>query len=84
MTDLTQHIKWKNDFQKLEDDYDSLREYFMTNKKCRCHRDTCKHFDKVLKEVLGERIDETFQRRMNIGFNTFISIQKRDNSTEGE
>ena len=62
--------KWHEDAEKLEKDYDALRAYFNKHKKCRCHPYECKHFDKALKSVLGERTDDLMNRSLIIGLIT--------------
>ena len=34
--------RWQKDFDKLEDDFDSFRNYYNQNKKCECDIDECK------------------------------------------
>ena len=62
---------WEDRFDKLENDFDSFRDYFDRNKKCQCHIDECQHFDNALENVLGERTDNLFQLRLDIGFKRY-------------
>ena len=71
--------KWKNEYYNLENDFDIFRTYFIKNKKCDCHIDECKHFDKALIEVLGERTNKLCKSRIEIGFKTHYSATRENN-----
>jgi len=69
---------WQHEFERLENDFDSFRNYFSQNKKCSCNIDECKHFDKALVSVLGERTNNICKSRLNIGFRTYFEIIKNN------
>lgn len=60
--------KWRQDAEKLDRDYYALRAYFDKHRKCSCcYVDECKHFDRALRRVLGERADELMRRSLTFG-----------------
>jgi len=63
--------KWQKEFYKLEDDFDLFRDYFNKIKKCDCNIDECKHFDAALTKVLGKKVDDLWDSRLQIGFRTY-------------
>lgn len=74
--------KWQKNFDKLEDDFDSFRDYYNQNKKCKCDIDECKHFDKALVQVLGDRANNLCNLRLQIGFRTYsehLEAYKKNN-----
>lgn len=62
----------------MENDFDSFIDYFNKNKKCKCDIDECKHFDKALVSVLGERTNNIVQSRLDIGFKTYFEAIKNN------
>lgn len=75
------HQRWKKRFDKLEEDYDNLVKWWKKNKPCDCCSEEddifCKHFDKILKKTLGDRIDELYEDRLKIGISTFNAVMKK-------
>ena len=71
----TEHAqtKWGNEFDKLEDDLEKFREYFNKTKKCNCDIDECIHHEKAMNEVFGNRVDELWNQKLQIGINTVNS-----------
>lgn len=70
------YYNWQNEFEKLENDFDSFRDYFNQHKKCGCPIDECEHFDKALVDVLGKRTNNLCTSRFNIGLTTYYEIIK--------
>jgi len=68
------HEKWEKEFDKLEDDLDSFRNYYNKTKKCKCDIDVCKHYKRAKNEVFTKRVDEIWNSRLQIGFRTLNSI----------
>lgn len=62
--------KWQKDFTRLENDFDKFRNYFSQTKKCACDIDECRHFDKALTKVLGQKVDKLWNMRLQIGSRT--------------
>ena len=76
--------KWQKEFDKLEEGFDLFRDYFNKTKKCDCDIDECKHFDKALTKILGKKVDELWDLRLQIGFRTYKEsvepvLKKEDN-----
>ena len=68
------YYKWKNEFIKLDSEINSLREKFLQNKNCRCTSVECIHFKEMRKRIFGNRINELYNQRLNIGFEVFSEI----------
>lgn len=54
-----------------------FRDYFNKNKKCKCDIDECKHFEKALVDVIGNRTNELHKKLLNIGIKTHIETIKQ-------
>lgn len=63
--------RWQKDFDELEGDFDSFRRYFDENRRCLCDIEECSHFEKALIDVLGDRSNELFYQRLNMGMRSF-------------
>ena len=63
--------KWQRDFDKLEEDFDQFRDYFNQTRTCDCDIDECKHFDKALTKVIGEKVDNLWNTRLQMGFRMY-------------
>ncbi len=70
--------KWRLEYDRLDRDFYSLRDYFNRNKKCRCHIDECAHFDSVVEKVLGERTGSLFQSGLDISFRRYYEAMRSD------
>ena len=71
-TELMQK-KWEKEFNKLDEDLESFRNYYNNLKKCKCGIDECKHYEKTMNKVFGMRIDELWNLRLQVGFSTINS-----------
>ena len=73
--------RWKKNFDKIEEDYDYLVEWWEKNKSCPCDSEEngifCKHFDKILVKTFGKRVEESFNDRLHIGIETFNEVIKK-------
>jgi len=67
------HEKWKTQFDKLEDGLDLFLEYYNKTKKCTCHIDECAHFDDALDKVFSKKVDDLWNNRLQVGFQTMNS-----------
>jgi len=81
MVTEARHEQWKKNFDQIEKDYDDLVSWWRKNKSCNCDSEEddifCKHYRKLLHKILGKRIDESFQERLQIGFDTIQEIMKQ-------
>jgi hypothetical protein len=68
------HEKWEKEFDKLENDLDSFRDYYSKTKKCKCNIDVCKHYKNAKNKVFSKRVDELWNLRLQVGFRTLNSI----------
>ena len=67
------HEKWKKEFGRLESELDKFRDYYNRTKKCKCHIDECKHYDKAMSKVFAKRVDNLWNLRLQVGFRTLNS-----------
>ena len=62
---------WKAEHDMLEIDFDHLTEWWVKNKPCSCNSDAdgifCKHYDRILKITLGNKADQLWEDRLQIG-----------------
>jgi len=72
-TELMQN-KWEKEFDKLEEDLESFRDYYNHVKKCKCDIDECKHFEIALNNNFKNRIEELWNLRLQVGFRTVNSV----------
>lgn len=63
--------KWMQQANELEEDFDKFRGYFAEYKKCTCHIDDCKHFDKALSKVLGNRASKICRAKFDISLRAY-------------
>lgn len=64
--------KWQKEFEAVEEGFDKFREFFDKNRSCKCESvDECKHFDKALTKVLGKKVDDLWDLRLQIGSRTY-------------
>ena len=66
--------KWKQDVEKLEEDHDAFWAYFNKHKKCKCDVGECRHFDRALSRVLGDRIDKIAEEGLNISIERYQGV----------
>ena len=68
--------KWQRDAKKLLDDCDAFWDYFHKHRKCSCEEGECKHFERALWRVLGERAEEIDRAGVNISIITYSKFLK--------
>jgi|APSaa5957512535_1039671.scaffolds.fasta_scaffold139595_1 hypothetical protein len=68
--------KWDEKFDKLDTAFDSFREYFDKNRKCKCKDvDDCRHFDRAMK-IFDEKLDELDDLNLKIFGKVYEEIIK--------
>ena len=63
--------RWMEEGRELSGQIDRFVEYFHKHRKCACAVGECRHLNRALRKVLGDRIFEHFGARMDIGIRIY-------------
>lgn len=85
MTDTdSMYKKWEFETDKLEEEIESFRAYFVTVKNCRCEIAKCRHYKKARHKIFGNRIDDLYNLGLQIGFKVYNETIHSDDGTKPE
>ncbi len=78
------HKRWEKEFDKLEDEIEWFRTYFANVKECKCKIEKCRHYKRARHKIFGNRIDELYNLRLQIGFRVYRETIHSDNGSKSE